>query len=226
MLRILVCSWTFVFIGYSAVSVNATVVVPAGLNPGDSYHLAFITDGKRDATSTNIADYNVFVTGEAALNPGLTGTTMGVQWFAMGSTADVDARDNAVVSAPVYLLDGSTKIADSFTDIWDGTIDNQFVKTQFVVNALSPFPWTGSTPAGIQFGTSPLGSSNPPDGNAGQTNGGWMQWNSTPSDELHRMYALSELLTAPSSVPEPSTFIFATLSLLGFGLFGWRRKRV
>jgi len=32
----------------------ALVVVPTGLNPGDQYRLVFVTDGTRDATSTNI----------------------------------------------------------------------------------------------------------------------------------------------------------------------------
>ena len=34
---------------------------PAGLNPGDHFRFVFVTDGIRDATSTNIADYDSFV---------------------------------------------------------------------------------------------------------------------------------------------------------------------
>ena len=33
---------------------------PAGLNPGDQFRFVFVTDGIRDATSTNIADYDSF----------------------------------------------------------------------------------------------------------------------------------------------------------------------
>jgi len=38
----------------------ALVVVPPGLNPGDQYRLVFVTDGTRDATSTNINDQSQY----------------------------------------------------------------------------------------------------------------------------------------------------------------------
>ena len=108
-------------------------VVPADLNPGDPYHLVFVTQGMRDGTSAAIADYDAFVNAEAALNPSVTGT--GVQWYAIASTASVSARDHAVVGAnvPVYLLDGTTKIADGYADIWDGSIDSTIDVDQFLV---------------------------------------------------------------------------------------------
>src|SRR5687768_14537876 len=106
-----------------ASSSHGSIFVPPGLNPGDMYHLAFVTRDERDATSSDITVYNAFVQVQAALNPTLTGTDMGVLWNAIGSTASVNARDNAPVAAAVYLLDG-TKIADDFGDIWDGSIDS------------------------------------------------------------------------------------------------------
>jgi hypothetical protein len=36
----------------------ALVVVPPGLNPGQQFRLVFVTNGTRNATSTNISDYN------------------------------------------------------------------------------------------------------------------------------------------------------------------------
>jgi hypothetical protein len=42
----------------SAGAASADIITqPVGLNPGDEYHLAFVTSGTRDATSTDIADY-------------------------------------------------------------------------------------------------------------------------------------------------------------------------
>ena len=55
------------------------------LNPGDTYHLVFVTEGTRDATSTDIADYNAFVKAEAE-RPGATTENLGINWFAIGST--------------------------------------------------------------------------------------------------------------------------------------------
>ena len=38
---------------------------PPGLNPGDPFRFVFVTAGTRDATSSNIADYDNFVNVEA-----------------------------------------------------------------------------------------------------------------------------------------------------------------
>jgi hypothetical protein len=75
-----------------------------GLNPatgepwadGDTYHLVYITTGTTDATATAIGDYNAFVQADA------DSEGMGAaNWFVMGSTVDVDAIDNAVITGPV-----------------------------------------------------------------------------------------------------------------------------
>ncbi len=47
---------------------GTVVTVPTDLNPGDQYRLVFVTNGTRDAQSTDIADYNTFVTTEANLS--------------------------------------------------------------------------------------------------------------------------------------------------------------
>ena len=75
------------------------VVVPVGLNAGDPYHLVFVTQNGHDAVSRNVSVYNQFVNDEAALNPSLTGTDEGVQWFAVATVYLNNARDNAVVGA-------------------------------------------------------------------------------------------------------------------------------
>jgi hypothetical protein len=49
-------------VGSSGESLAAPITVPTGLNPGDRYRLAFVTSTTRDARSSNIADYNLFVT--------------------------------------------------------------------------------------------------------------------------------------------------------------------
>lgn len=52
---------TSLLVGWAATSAQADVYVPPSLNPGDTYHLAFVTRDTRDALSSAIADYNAFV---------------------------------------------------------------------------------------------------------------------------------------------------------------------
>ena len=49
------------------------ILVPPDLRPGDTSRLIFVTDATRDATSSNIADYNAFVAAEVAGSPSLFG---------------------------------------------------------------------------------------------------------------------------------------------------------
>ena len=42
------------------------ITIPSGLNPGDSYRLAFVTSTTRDATSSNSVDYDALVTAAAS----------------------------------------------------------------------------------------------------------------------------------------------------------------
>ena len=100
----------------------ALVVVPTGLNPGDQYRLVFVTDGTRDATSTNIDDYNKFVTNDArggtpgidtALDVALNAAGFNpntIEWKAIASTDSVAARDNtgtnpSSTGVPIYLIE-------------------------------------------------------------------------------------------------------------------------
>ena len=54
----------------------AQVVLPTGLPPGSQYEIAFVTSDGTTATSTDINDYNSFVTAEAAFSSSLpTGVT-------------------------------------------------------------------------------------------------------------------------------------------------------
>ncbi len=213
---------TIVLLLIAPSSVRA-VVVPTGLNPGDEYHLAFLTAGKRDATAVLIETYNTFVQAEAALNSSDTGTDQGVQWFVIGSTGSVDARVNAVVSAPVYLLDGTTKVADGFIDIWDGTIENPIDIDQHLDISLN-LVFAGSDPNGTKYSPGVprfLGSTETVQlGDPTATDFEWIFDPGADDDTNERsFYALSELLTV---VPEPTVG-----SLIAFGMLAvlWRRRR-
>jgi hypothetical protein len=96
-------------IAATASSLEAGIItLPPGVNPGDTYRLIFVTSTTRDATSTNINDYNAFVANVAASIPQLA--ALGATWKDIGSTATVNAIDNIGASASnvgIYRLDGS-----------------------------------------------------------------------------------------------------------------------
>ena len=137
----------------------ALVVVPPGLNPGDQYRLVFVTDGKRDATSTDINDYNTFVTNQVTGSPLATAlTTAGfnlgtIQWKAIGSTASVTARDNtgtnpSSMGVPIYLIDGN-RVADNYPDLWDDSIQTAIGVTQLGSGPGQQLVFTGSDRGGL-----------------------------------------------------------------------------
>ncbi len=95
-------------------------MIPSGLTLGDSFHLAFVSSTQGRADNDDIEYYNGVLQGlaDASSLGGMSDFT----WKVIGSTAAVDARDNAVVSAGVYRTDG-VKVADDATDFWDGSHD-------------------------------------------------------------------------------------------------------
>jgi hypothetical protein len=208
-----------------AASAAGAIIAPASLNPGDKYHLVFVTSTTRDATSTDIADYNTHV--QNAADAAGIGNTVGVTWYAIGSTQTVAARDNAVVGAttPVYLLNGTTKVADNFADMWNGNIDARINLTEYLVTYGSAV-FTGSSDAGEipDWGDQWLGDlagEGPVVGSANAVNSTWMDNGAANGDPYtsRPFYALSEELTV---VPEPSAAFFGGLGML---LMLLRRRR-
>ncbi|MDA0664319.1 MAG: hypothetical protein O3B08_15990, partial [Proteobacteria bacterium] len=111
----------------------APVFHPAGLNPGDTYRLAFLTSASTDALSSDINFYNQFVT-DVANGPFTDSTAQiahNLAWKAIISTETIDARDNTGTNpnngagVPIFLLDGR-KLADNYADFWDGSLDTTF----------------------------------------------------------------------------------------------------
>ena len=215
----------------------ALVVVPPGLNPGQQFRLVFVTDGTRNATSTNINDYNAFVTNEAlgsislptALSTALTtaGFNPGtITWNAIASTATVAARDNTGTNpssgtgVPIYIINGN-KIADNNADLWDGYIPSPIFATPNDGNLFNNV-WTGSLSdgSGAVAQSSPLGAvsvyyPNSTYGNSGANYGNWINAGDGNYSQLFQMYGLSSILTVPTPpsppspvpVPEPSSLL-------------------
>ena len=110
-------------------------LIPAGLDSGDEFRLMFVTANTRDATSSDIADYDSFVQSSAA-GTMTGGSHAAIRRYsslfkALGSTSTVDARDHlgmnpgnaAHNNAHVYWLNGG-RIAFGNADVWDNTWTN------------------------------------------------------------------------------------------------------
>ena len=118
---------------------------PSGLSAGDQFRLMFVTSTTRDASSTNIADYNSFVQGRAAAGHNSI-RSYSAQFRALGSTATVDARDNTSTTGtgvPIYWLDGA-KVADNNADFYDGSWDSSAARNESGGTVTSGVAWTGS----------------------------------------------------------------------------------
>ena len=181
-----------------------------GINPatnaawaiGDKYRLAFVTRATTQATSTNIATYNTFVQNVANSSTlSLTGAT----WKVIGSTAAADARDNTSTNPNVngtgeaiFLVNGSTKIANNYADLWDNSIHNSLnldEKGALLQPVSFVFAGTlsdGTKDTGFVLGTT---ANNQQVGRTGDVNQYWIRvWNASATDFLP-VYALSDPLT-------------------------------
>ena len=193
---------------------------PTGLNPGDHFRFVFVTDGIRDATSTNITDYDSFVNAQAG---GATYDGAAVNWLAIGSTDSVDAIDHVgQAAAAVYLSDGMLVTTTTTpAGLWSGALVHA-VNLDLAANLVQTFVWTGTNPTGTGFG-GPLGS--PPTPQVGSTtnaDGAWIDSGRSNLGDFRPFYGISSVLTVPQSVvPEPSTLTLLIAALTVCLSIGW-----
>lgn len=209
----------------TGISVQAApIVLPAGLNPGDSYRLAFVTSAVTGAESSNINLYNTFVDNLA--NSVTELAALSVNWTAIASTSAVDARDNTntnpatATGAPIYLLDGVTMLANDNADLWDGDIDNPLNIDENGNVIPGTQVWTGTTTDGSGNLGNELGSANPITGASSLSNFFWITITSHPRTSSWRLYAISDTITIPGGEPEPEISAPGHLALMGMALIG------
>lgn len=208
----------------------APITTPVGLSSGEQYRLVFVTSTTTNATSSDINYYNDFVNDLAGLNPILA--ALGTTWTAIASTAAVNARDNTAThpttngaGAPIYLLDGSTKIADTNADLWDSTIDApiNFHEGGTLPTAGFVRVWSGTTQTGGSVTNRRLGEATTAFSGRSDLSSSVLIRSGVPDlTQEHYLYALSGILTV-SAIPAPG---IPAIFGLGFaGLILVRRNR-
>ena len=198
--------------------------IPTGVLPGQQFRLIFLTSTTRDASSTDIDDYNTFIQGRAAAgNDDIREYQSGFR--VVGSTADVDARDNTATTGTgvaIYWLNGN-KVADNYGDFYDGGWNNEAAPKDEWGNAHSRtgqelYPATGSRNNGTEdtrFGGRALGATEVRAGqlNLGEAGLGPLQGSGTQAKtDSSEFYGLSQILQVevstvfqilPDELPEP-----------------------
>jgi hypothetical protein len=194
-------------------------VVPTDLNPGDQYRLAFVTSNTRNATSSNIDDYNMFVTTTANNQSRLA--ALGTTWTAIASTFTVDAKVNTHTNpdtdgpgVPIYLLN-NTRLADDNNDLWNGDIQHPLAITETGDVLPDRFVWTGTYIDGTQY--EPLGFNRGAGGATSHNDFGWIVIDFRPTVVSSQLYSISGVLEVPdqTAVPEPSSLMLCLVGLAG-----------
>ena len=212
-------------------SAQPAILVPAGLTPGDQYHLVFVSSTPSDANFGGIAGADAYV--QALADAAGIGVTEGVTWQALLSDSTMSAVSRFTTPAPIYNMNGD-RVAVNSALLWGTTTFNLENPISYDENGAGSTTilvevWTGTAPNGT-WDTSDsdwLSSSPSTFATAGSSiavNTDWINGGGYPAENVPlSVFATSELLTVP--VPEPSAFLLAGLGLFLLVMFGWRRRR-
>jgi hypothetical protein len=227
-LRRLVTVMTLLWIGlgYDAgAKANIVIPTPAGLAPGDTFRIAFVTSAETAATDPDINYYNDFVNKDAITEAGgganvvtYDGTTL--TFAAIASTASVSAINNiGVTGSPIFLSNGlEVAVIDDAEGLWNnGNLVNP-INVDLLQQTISSSVWTGTTPYGYTEGEYALGNLLSDDGTvySGDSLSRTSTWITNTRNKVAfplPLYGVSQVLTVPSANPEPSSIWMA---IVGF----------
>ncbi len=186
-------------------------VVPPGLQPGEQYRILFLTDGARDATSTDIADYDAFVTAEAESSPPMA--ALQTRWRAVAGTPGLSASEHTETvpgspgaNVPIYRPDG-VRVETGSRQLWLARSSNPLLSspavTQTGVLTTGVVVWTGTNPTGILAGAIALGRDRPTAGTSGSRSYPWCYGGTPTNNRSNRLYGISDVLTVPVPDQQP-----------------------
>ena len=201
-----------------------SIATPTGLNPGDQFRIVFLTFPASATlpTSSNLSTYDNIVSSDA------TGYTYGGKspiWKAIVSSAGIDAKDHIGLQStsvvPLYTVSG-TKVSGG--NLWSGALLNQ-INVQ-IDGSLSPAGvWTGTSEYGTGATLHTMGSQSVRYGIPAAVDSYWISQGNSSSGIPRCLYGISEVLTVPSAVPEPSTVMLVGLGGLAALGYSFKRKR-
>jgi hypothetical protein len=232
------------FIVKSVFALDApAVMVPPGLNPGDTYYIMFVTSTTISGNQPSAA-YPAHANAAADLS-GVKGTDdANISWGAWYAHDDGTFSTSALFAAdntrPIYNLNGDL-IANSYADLTDGTLTTAIGYDESG-NAIHASVWTGVLCDGVTIfvGDDTLGGMDTAvDGcvyGSSSATGCNFSYQSIGgglgcTDQMY-LYAVSPLLTVPAPAPVPVSVPIGPLGLLtllagllGTGLLGLYRRR-
>ena len=158
-------------------------LAPSGLQEGDQFRLLFISSAHRSASPSEIATYNTWIQARAA-NGHTDIQDYSSSFRAVGSTEDMDARDNTYTTytssdkgVAIYWL-GGNKVADDYEDFYDEDWDEEASMTNESGTAESGVSaWTGSDHDGTEMLQGTLETSRA----LGNSNNAWVRFGKTDS---------------------------------------------
>ena len=191
-------------------------LIPSGLAAGAEFRLVFLSSTTRNSASSDIADYNTFVqTAAAAGHADIQQYSSTIR--VVGSTADVDARDNTATTytaddkgVAIYWL-GGAKVADEYEDFYDGDWDDEANAkdesgSNRSISGLANAPITGSGHNGTEdiFGSSYALGADPVTygilNSSGSGNGPLSSGSAVPAITSRPLYGLSPVFRVASQV--------------------------
>ncbi|MDE2938912.1 MAG: cadherin domain-containing protein [Chloroflexota bacterium] len=178
-------------------------LIPGGIEPGGSFRLLFVTSTTRDASSSDIGDYNAHVRSAAGGNASLE--PFKDQFTALISTSAVDARDNTGTTGGGVSIQwlGGEKVADDYADLYDGDWDSVSGKTEGG-SGYTGLVWTGGNKAGEKSGQRYAGAEEVRLGDLGDATLALSSPAAKASGEAYPLYALSPVITVAEPEPEPT----------------------
>jgi hypothetical protein len=199
----------------------------AALEEGAMYRVLFVTSGLTTALSSDIVDYNTFVS-TAADSGSVTGS-LGLTWKALASTDDVNAQDNTGITygdnSLITMFNTYGQIVVSTgSDLWNGLLVNPLSYDEDGLSAHGEV-WTGTNRFGIKSYNQFLGQGNVRLGNTGWLDSRFIDWTRDDNFYEKRIYAASSVVVKTlTDVPEPGTVILLSLGLAGLSFARYRRQ--